>query len=74
MAVGLLHSMMAKIFPRMTMSIWTGRVIHMGHGRDSFIGQGADSACGHTILRKQHGIPIYNERVKMTSISGSSPV
>jgi len=44
------------------MPAWTGRVIHMGQGTDSLIGRGADSACGHAMLRKQHGIPIYNER------------
>jgi hypothetical protein len=54
--------MMAKIFlPGDYASLdWMGDP--HGQGTDSLIGQGADSACGHAMLRKQHGIPIYNER------------
>lgn len=43
-------------------------------GTYSFIGQGADSARGHAVSRQQRGIPIFYEHVKITSISGCSPV
>jgi hypothetical protein len=63
-----------KYLSRWTMPIWTGRGDPQGQGKYTFIGQGADSARGHAVSRKQRGIPIFYEHVKMTGFSGSSPV
>lgn len=66
--------MMAKIFLPMTTPVWTRRVIHMVKEETPSLVREPTLRMAMLMLGKQHGIPIYNERVKTTGVSGSSPV
>jgi len=58
----------------MTTPVWTRRVIHMVEAETPSLVREPTLRVAMLMLGKQHGITIYNERVKTTSVSGSLPV